>query len=345
MQTLTINQPDDMHIHLRDLHFLPKTVNDIARVFNRCVVMPNLETPVCTAHDAAQYKERILQALSPSLTLNPLMTLYLTDKTTPSVIEEAKASQVVHACKLYPQGATTHSDKGVTQISILYPALEMMEKLGVPLLVHGEVTDPNVDVFDREQRFIEEILAPLTQRFPNLKVVLEHITTKDAVDFVQSSSALIAATITPHHLMYNRNAMLVGGIKPHYYCLPILKRKSHQDALREAAISSNPKFFLGTDSAPHAKSTKETACGCAGVYSAHAALELYTQIFEDLGALDKLEAFSSHFGADFYNLPRNTKKVTLIKSPWVVPMNYPYGTDTLVPMAAGETLRWQIQTI
>jgi len=340
---LTLTRPDDWHLHVRDGAVLASVLPHTARQFGRAIIMPNLQPPVTTTAQALAYRKRILAALPVDADFSPLMTLYLTDNTTPDDIIEAHASQQVHAVKLYPAGATTHSDAGVTAISNTYATLEVMEKLGMPLLVHAEVTDPGVDVFDREKVFIDRHLEPLTVHFPALKVVLEHVTTRDGVDFVVNSADSVAATITVHHLLLNRNAMFSGGLQPHAYCLPVLKRETHRSALVEAAISGNSKFFLGTDSAPHAKERKESACGCAGIYTAHAALELYAQAFEEAGALDRLEGFASHFGADFYGLPRNTGTITLEKQDWQVPDSYPLGDSAVVPMFAGETLHWRIK--
>ena len=342
-ERLTILRPDDWHIHLRDGAVLSHTVADASRMFSRAIIMPNLVPPARNVEEAGQYRERILAAVPAGRSFEPLMTLYLTDQTTPDIIRTAKASGFVHAAKLYPAGATTNSDSGVTALEHIFPALETMAEVGMPLLVHGEVTHAEVDIFDREKRFIDEQLAALVQRFPTLKVVMEHITTADAVQFVESARAGVAATITPHHLLFNRNHMLVGGIKPHFYCLPILKRNTHQHALLQAATRGNPKFFLGTDSAPHAQHTKEAACGCAGCYSAFAAIELYAMAFEQEGALDKLEAFASHFGADFYGLPRNTETVTLAREGWQVPPQLPFGDTHVVPLCAGDTLTWRLQ--
>ena len=343
MQTLTLTQPDDWHLHLRDGAALAAVLPDTARQFARAIVMPNLKPPVTTTELAGAYRQRILAALPNKSRFEPLMTLYLTDNTAVQEIERAKASGFVHGLKLYPAGATTHSDAGVTQLSRCHAVFEAMQRLRVPLLVHGEVTDPQVDVFDRERVFIDTQLAPLLVRFPDLRVVLEHITTHDAVKFVLNSGPNIAATITAHHLLYNRNAMFAGGMRPHYYCLPVLKRETHREALVEAATSGNPKFFLGTDSAPHAKSAKESACGCAGMYTAHTALELYAEAFEKARALDKLEAFASFYGADFYGLPRNTAKITLEKTTWTVPPELPLGDGVLVPLRAGEKVGWKIK--
>jgi len=342
MHSLTITRPDDWHLHLRDGGALKAVLPDTARQFARAIVMPNLRPPVTTTALAIEYRERILNALPVSANFEPLMTLYLTDKTTAEEIERAKASGIVHGVKLYPAGATTNSDSGVTNLGHCVAALEAMEKLGVPLLTHAEVTDSDVDVFDRERVFIERNMIPLLNRFPNLKVVFEHITTQDAADFVLQSPSSVAATITAHHLLMNRNDMFKGGIQPHHYCLPILKREEHRVALVKAATSGNPKFFLGTDSAPHAKHTKEAACGCAGMYTAHTAMELYAEAFEAAGALDKLEGFASFYGADFYGLARNTEQVTLVKESWKVPSSLPYEGDVLVPLKADQMLGWKM---
>ena len=344
MQTLTIARPDDWHLHLRDGAALAAVLPDTARRFARAIVMPNLRPPVTTVEQALAYRDRILGGVPRRLTFTPLMTLYLTDNTPPAEIERARASGFVHAVKLYPAGATTNSDAGVTDLARCRATLAKMEALGVPLLVHGEVTDSAVDVFDREAVFIERVLAPLLKDFPALKLVLEHVTTQDGVDFVLTGGANVAATITAHHLLLNRNAIFQGGIRPHHYCLPVLKRERHRQALVAAAISGNPKFFLGTDSAPHGKSTKEAACGCAGCYTAHAGIELYAEAFEAAGALDKLEGFASHFGADFYGLPRNEERITLVKESWTVPAVLPYlDGDVLVPLRAGENVTWSLK--
>ncbi|WP_372872995.1 dihydroorotase [Shewanella sp.] len=341
MTQISLTRPDDWHIHLRDGDSLADTVRDAGRYMGRAIVMPNLVPPVTTTEAAIAYYERI-KAHSNSA-FEPLMVLYLTDKTSPDEIRAAKASGKVVAAKLYPAGATTNSDSGVTDVKNIYGVLKAMEEEGLLLLVHGEVTDSSIDIFDRERIFIENILAKVVADFPGLKIVLEHITTKDAVDFVMAASDKVAATITAHHLLYNRNHMLAGGIRPHFYCLPILKRNTHQQALLAAATSGSKKFFLGTDSAPHAKDKKEASCGCAGSYTAHAALELYAEAFEAEGALDKLEAFASFNGPDFYGLPRNADKVTLVKSPWQVPESYPLGGSTVVPIRAGETIGWKVE--
>jgi dihydroorotase len=343
MDTLTLIRPDDWHLHVRDGAALAAVIPHTAQQFARAIIMPNLKPPVTTTALALAYRERILAAVPADLSFEPLMTLYLTDNTPAAEIAQAKASGRIHAVKYYPAGATTHSDSGVTDIKKTYAALEAMQEHGVPLLVHGEVTDSSVDVFDREKVFIDAILAPLVQRFTSLKIVFEHITTRDAVDFVVSAPARIGATLTAHHLLYNRNAMFAGGIQPHYYCLPVLKRETHRAALLDAASSGNPKFFLGTDSAPHSQTSKESACGCAGIYTAHAALELYAEAFEQAGALDRLEAFASFHGPDFYGLPRNHGTVTLSKEQWQIPDAYPLGEERLIPLRAGAKMSWRIQ--
>lgn len=340
---ITITRPDDWHLHLRDGEALSAVLAHTARQFGRAIVMPNLKPPVTTVEQAAAYAKRIAAALPAGSSFEPLMTLYLTDNTPASEIAKAAVSGFVKAVKLYPAGATTNSDAGLTAIEKAYDALGEMERLGLPLLVHGEATDPQIDLFDREKVFIDTVLLPLTQRFPQLKVVMEHITTSDAAEFVANSPSTVAATITAHHLLYNRNAIFLGGVRPHWYCLPVLKRETHREALVAAAVSGNPKFFLGTDSAPHAKGAKEAACGCAGCYTAYAALELYAEAFEQVGALDKLEGFASFHGADWYGLPRNSGTVTLLKENWIVPADYPYITgDRIVPLRAGETLSWKM---
>jgi dihydroorotase len=341
MQQLTLTRPDDWHLHLRDGALMRSVLPDTARQFARAIIMPNLRPPVTTTEQAQAYRERILAALPQGMSFEPLMTLYLTGETSVEEIRKAKASGIVHAVKLYPAGATTNSDAGVTDIRKTYPALEEMQRCGMPLLVHGEVTSPDIDIFDREAVFIERVLEPLLKDLPDLRVVFEHITTKDATQFVASASDNIAATITAHHLLYNRNAILVGGIRPHYYCLPILKRETHREALIKTATSGSAKFFLGTDSAPHDQQAKETACGCAGCYIAHAAIELYAEAFEAADALDKLEGFASFHGADYYGLPRNTQKVTLRKEEWQVPATMGFGEHRLVPLRAGETMKWK----
>ena len=341
MQTLTLTRPDDWHLHLRDGALMASVLPDTARQFARAIVMPNLRPPVTSTEMAIAYRERILAALPAGMKFEPLMTLYLTNNTSAAEIKKAKASGIVHAVKLYPAGATTNSDAGVTDLRLTYAALEEMQACGMPLLVHGEVTDNDIDVFDREAMFIERVMQPLLKDMPELRVVFEHITTKDAAQFVASAADNIAATLTPQHLLYNRNAMLVGGIRPHFYCLPILKRETHREALVKAATSGSKKFFLGTDSAPHAQHTKENACGCAGCYSAHNAIELYAEAFEAAGALDKLEAFASFYGADYYGLPRNTDKVTLEKKEWQVPATVGFAEYQLVPLRAGEKMKWK----
>ncbi|MBI2308768.1 MAG: dihydroorotase [Rhodocyclales bacterium] len=340
---LTLTRPDDWHLHLRDGDALSTVLPHTARQFARAIVMPNLKPPVTTVAQAAAYRQRILAALPAGMAFEPLMTLYLTDNTPAAEIRAAVASGFVKAVKLYPAGATTNSDAGVTDLARCAAALAEMEKLGLPLLVHGEVTDPAVDLFDREAVFIEQVLSPLLKRHPGLRTVMEHITTKDAAEFVAEAGANVGATITAHHLLYNRNAIFQGGVRPHWYCLPVLKREVHRLALVRAATSGNPKFFLGTDSAPHARGAKEAACGCAGCYTAYAAMELYAEAFEAAGALDRLEAFASHFGPDFYRLPRNAGTITLEKRPQAVPDAYPYlAGEALVPLRAGETLAWSL---
>lgn len=339
---LKLIRPDDWHLHLRDDALMHSILPDTARQFARAIVMPNLRPPVTTTAQALEYRSRILAALPAGMTFEPLMTLYLTNNTAAEEIRRAKQSGAVHAVKLYPAGATTNSDAGVTDLRMTYAALEEMQRCGMPLLVHGEVTDPAVDVFDREAVFIERVLRPLLCDLPGLRVVFEHITTRDAAQFVSDAPDNIAATITAHHLLYNRNAMLVGGIRPHYYCLPVLKRETHREALVEAVTGGSKKFFLGTDSAPHAQHTKEAACGCAGCYTAHTAIELYAEAFEQARALDKLEAFASFYGADFYGLPRNTETITLRKEEWQVPATVGFGEHRLVPLRAGEMMKWKL---
>jgi len=342
MQQLTLTRPDDLHLHLRDGDLMRAVLPDTARQFARAIVMPNLRPPVTTTEQAVAYRECILKALPAGAKFEPLMTLYLTDITRAEEIKKAKASGVVQAVKLYPAGATTNSDAGVTDLRKTYAALEALQKLGMPLLVHGEVTNPDIDIFDREAVFIEREMQPLLKDLPNLRVVFEHITTREAAQFVASAGDNIAATLTPQHLLYNRNAMLAGGIRPHLYCLPILKREMHRAALVKAATSGSKKFFLGTDSAPHAQHTKESACGCAGCYTAHNAIELYAEAFEDAGALDKLEAFASFHGADYYGLPRNKETITLRREEWQVPASVGFGEHQLVPLRAGEKMKWQL---
>ncbi len=341
IKQLTITQPDDWHLHLRDEQALERTVADTARYFGRAIIMPNLHPPVTTTALAMRYRDRILTARPEGNSFEPLMTLYLTDKTSADEVQRAQDSGLIHAVKLYPAGATTNSDAGVTDLKHCAQALEAMQRLQMPLLVHGEVTNAEIDVFDREKVFIEKILIPLLKDYPELNVIFEHITTADAVDFVLSADSNIAATITPHHLLLNRNDLLVGGIHPHNYCLPVLKRNTHQQALIAAATSGNAKFFLGTDSAPHTQNTKENSCGCAGIYSSHAAIELYAEVFEAANSLDKLENFASHFGADFYQLPRNLKTITLTRSSWLVPDQYDFVNQFLIPMRAGQEIHWQ----
>jgi len=340
--TLTLVRPDDWHLHLRDGDALAAVVGATARVFGRAMVMPNLNPPVTTVAAAARYRERILAALPEGTPFAPLMTLYLTDNTPPEEIARAKASGFVQAVKYYPAGATTNSDSGVTDLARVYPVLSAMERHGVVLSLHGEVTGPGVDMFDRERLFVDSLLTAIVRDFPGLPVVLEHITTREAAAFVRESEAHIAATITPQHLLWSRNALFAGGIRPHYYCLPILKRETHRQALVAAATSGNPRFFLGTDLAPHAKGTKENACGCAGCYSAPLALELYAEAFEDAGALERLEGFASRFGADFYGVPRNVGTVTLARQAWDVPADYAFGAERIVPLRAGESVRWRL---
>jgi dihydroorotase len=340
---IEIRRPDDWHLHLRDGAAMAAVLPFTAARFARAIVMPNLKPPVTTTAAAAEYRARIVAALPAGASFTPLMTLYLTDNLDPAEIDRAKASGFVHACKLYPAGATTNADSGVTDIRRIDAVLSRMSDVGLPLLVHGEVTARNVDVFDRESRFIDEVLAPTIARFPRLRVVFEHITTRRAAEFVQSARAGVAATITPQHLLHNRNAIFEGGIRPHYYCLPILKTEPDREALLAAATSGDPRFFLGTDSAPHAQHTKENACGCAGMFSAHAGIELYAEAFEAAGRLDKLEGFASDFGADFYGLPRNGARIRLRKRAWTPPANYPMGDgNRLVPMRAGEPVAWEL---
>ncbi len=342
MSRVTLTRPDDWHVHLRDGESMRAVLPDTAQRFARAIVMPNLIPPVTTTALALAYRERIYSALPDSMTFEPLMTLYLTDNTTGAEIRRAKASGVVHAVKYYPAGATTHSDAGVTELIKCEEALAAMEECGLPLLVHGEVTFPSVDIFDREKLFIDRVLIPVLQKFSKLRVVFEHITTKEAVRFVVGSPPRVAATITAHHLLLNRNALFAGGIRPHHFCLPILKREDDRLALIEAATGGNPKFFLGTDSAPHARNTKEATCGCAGMYTAHAGIELYAEIFGAYNALEMLEGFASIFGPRFYGLPRNPDKITLLKEVWNVPKELPFHTEALVPFRAGGTVAWRI---
>ncbi len=343
MTQITMTRPDDWHLHLRDGAAMADVVAHSARVFGRAIVMPNLTPPVVTTDGALGYRRRILAALPAETTFEPLMTLYLTDRTPPAEIKMAVESGIVHGVKLYPAGATTNSEAGVTDIARVGEVLAVMAELGLPLQVHGEVTDPGVDLFDREAVFLERILAPIVEEHPGLKVVMEHVTTSEAVSFVENARDGVAATITPHHLLMNRNAIFSGGIRPHHYCLPVLKRERHRQALVRAATSGNARFFLGTDSAPHSVETKEAPCGCAGIYSAHAALELYAGVFEAAGALDRLEAFASFHGADYYQLPRNTGSITLVQKPWLVPPAYRFGESSLIPLSAGETVAWKIE--
>lgn len=342
-QELTLTRPDDWHVHLRDGDSLEQTTRDLSRYMGRAIVMPNLTPPICSVAQAEAYRARICAAMQKlPRQVEPLMVLYLTDNTSVADIQAAAASDIVYAAKLYPAGATTNSDSGVTNIAAMAPVFAAMESQGLPLLVHGEVTHDDVDIFDREKRFIDDTLTALVADFPGLKLVLEHITTADAAQFVASASSHVAATITAHHLLYNRNHMLVGGIRPHYYCLPILKRSRHQQALIEAATSGSPKFFLGTDSAPHPRNKKEAACGCAGCYTAHAAIELYAEAFEQANALDKLEAFASFYGPNFYGLPRNRDTITLQKKSWIAPTELMLGTTPLSPLRGGEPIHWSV---
>jgi dihydroorotase len=339
---LLLRRPDDWHLHLRDGPWLASVVTATARVFARAIIMPNLRPPVTTVTAAGAYRERILAALPRGTAFEPLMTLYLTDVTSPAEVAAARASGFVQAFKYYPAGATTHSESGVTQLARVYPALEAMEREGVVLAVHGEVTDPDVDMFDRERVFIERHLARVVRDFPALRIVVEHATTRDAVQFVRDAPPTVAATLTPQHLAYSRNALFAGGLRPHLYCLPILKREEHRRALVEAATSGNPKFFLGTDSAPHPQHVKESACCGAGCYSSPLALPLYAEVFEAAGALDRLEGFASVHGPRFYRLPVNEATVTLVREPWQVPGEYTFGPDKVVPLRAGETMRWKV---
>lgn len=343
MKTLTLTRPDDWHLHVRNGDVLKTVLPHTARQFARAIIMPNLKPPVTTVAQALAYREEILQAIPSGVDFTPLMTLYLTALTTSSEIKKAAESEHVYACKLYPAGATTNSDAGVGNIKAIYPLLEAMEKQDVPLLIHGEVTDEQVDIFDREHLFVETVLVDIHRQFPGLRIVVEHVTTREAVQFVQSAGDNVAATITPQHLLFNRNAILAGGIRPHHYCLPVIKREHHRLALVEAATSANPKFFLGTDSAPHLTSLKENACGCAGCYSAHAAIELYAEAFEQADALDKLEGFASFYGPDFYRLPRNSTTITLEKTSWRIPAAYGERGLSITPLKANEELGWKMQ--
>ncbi len=341
-ETLVITRPDDWHLHVRDGTELRDVLAYTARRFGRAIIMPNLKPPVTSTAAALAYRDRIFKALPAGSGFRPLMTLYLTNNSSAEEITKAKTSGHIYGVKLYPAGATTNSASGVTDLRNCTAALEKMAELDMPLLVHGEVTDPDVDIFGREQAFIERTLAPLVKRLPALRIVFEHITTRAAVDFVLAAGRHMAATITPHHLLYNRNALFQGGLRPHHYCLPVLKQEHDREALVKAAVSGNPKFFLGTDSAPHARAAKESACGCAGIFSAPAAIELYVEAFEQVGALDRLEAFASFHGADFYRLPRNQDKITLVKKTWALPESYPFGGHQLVPLRAGEKIHWTL---
>ena len=342
MTAITIRRPDDLHLHLRDGEPMRSVLPFTAARFARALIMPNLRPPVTTAEQALAYRQRILDALPAGMRFEPLMTLYLTDRTDPTEVDRAEASGCIVGFKLYPAGATTHSDAGVTDIHRVDAVLSRMEERDLVLEVHGEVTDPEVDVFDREARFIDEVLAPLAARFPRLRIVFEHITTRAAVEFVLGARSGIAATVTPQHLLMNRNALFAGGIRPHHYCLPVLKSQNDREALLGAVASGDRRFFLGTDSAPHARGAKETACGCAGIFSAHGAIELYAEAFDSVGALEHLEAFASEHGADFYRLPRNTGRLTLVKAPWEVPRSYPFGAEQIVPLRAGEHIGWRL---
>jgi dihydroorotase len=342
MRELSIRRPDDWHVHLRDGAGLASVAKFTAERFGRAIVMPNLKPPIVTVEQAAAYRGRIVQALPAQCRFEPLMTLYLTDATAPEEIERAAASGIVHGVKLYPAGATTHSEAGVTDIAKTYAVLERMQRVGLPLLVHGETTRPDIDVFDRETVFIDELLAPLVERFPRLKIVFEHITTARAAEFVAGARPGVAATITPQHLLHNRNAIFAGGIRPHFYCLPVLKRERDREVLVQAATSGSPKYFLGTDSAPHERSTKENACGCAGMFTAHAAIELYAEVFEAAGRLDRLEPFASHFGADFYGLARHDERITLVKECWKAADSYEFDGGAVVPYRAGESIAWRL---
>jgi dihydroorotase len=342
MSALRLQRPDDWHVHLRDGMALNAVAKFTAQRFGRAIIMPNLKPPITTTAMAAAYRSRIMAALANDSNFEPLLTLYLTASMPAAEIDRAKESGFVHGVKLYPAGATTHSDAGVRDVKHVYPVLARMEELGVPLLVHGETPDAKIDVFDKETHFIDTVLQPTIERFPKLRVVLEHITTQRAVQFVEGAREGVAATITPQHLLHNRNAIFAGGIRPHYYCLPILKRERDRQALVAAATGGSPRFFLGTDSAPHERSTKETSCGCAGMFTAHAAIELYAEVFEAAGRLDRLQGFASHFGADFYRLPRHEDTITLVKDPWVAPAAYEFGDGKLVPYRAGETIAWRL---
>ena len=342
MSRYTLTKPGDWHLHLRDGELLRRVLPDSARRFARAIVMPNLQPPITTTELAREYRDRILAALPEGSDFQPLMTLYLTDDTPAAEIVAAKASGFVQGVKWYPAGATTHSQLGVRDVTRCDPALAALEEQGLPLLVHAETTDPHVDIFDREAVFIDRQLTPVLRRFPGLRVVVEHVTTQQAVQFVRDASPLIGATITVHHLLLNRNALFEGGLRPHHYCRPVLKREQHRQAVLDAAVSGHPRFFLGTDSAPHLRRDKESGCGCAGIYTAHAALELYAEVFEQAAALDRLEAFASFHGADFYGLPRNTDQITLEKTAWVAPDSIPVGDDSVIPLRAGEAIPWRL---
>ena len=343
MKSITLIRPDDWHLHVRDDEVLKDIIPHTAARFGRAIIMPNLKPPVTTTAQAQAYQQRIQATVPSGINFTPLMTLYLTDNMQPSEIATAKQSGIIHAVKYYPAGATTNSDAGVTDLKKTYPVLERMQAQGIPLLLHGEVTDSNVDIFDREAVFIDTILQPLRKEFPELRIVLEHITTSQAVEFILSTPDTVAATITPQHLLFNRNDIFKGGIRPHYYCLPILKRERHREALVTAATSGNSKFFLGTDSAPHSQSAKESACGCAGIYSAHAAIELYAEAFEQNNALDMLEGFASKFGPKFYRLPVNTDTITLVKEAHQIEDYFPFANERIIPLKAGETIKWKLQ--
>lgn len=340
--TLSLTKPDDWHVHVRDGEMLRRVLPDTVRRFARAIIMPNLRPPIITTDLARQYRDRILSAVPGGLNFQPLMTLFLTAETYPSEIARAKASGVVYGVKWYPAGATTNAEYGVREITDCYAALEAMEEQGLPLLVHAETTDPDIDVFDREAVFLDRQLAPVIRRFPGLRVVVEHVTTRNGVQFVQNSSPRVGGTITAHHLLLNRNSLFDGGLRPHHYCRPVLKREPHRLALIAAATSGDSRFFLGTDSAPHPRRDKEAACGCAGIYTAHAAIELYAELFEQAGALDRLEHFASFHGADFYGLPRNSERITLVKQPWQVATAFGEGDDSVVPLRAGECVAWQL---
>ena len=344
MQTLKITRPDDFHLHLRDGAEMKSVIKDSARQFARAIIMPNLKPPVVTTDQAMAYRERILASLPDDKAFQPLMTLYLTDSTTPEEIDRARKSGHIHGVKYYPAGATTNSENGVTAIEKVYPVLEKMVELDMALLIHGEVTDADVDIMDREYVFIDRVLSKLVEQFKKLRIVFEHITTRQAVEFVKNGPDTLAATITPQHLLLNRDALYSNGdMNPHHYCLPVLKTEEHRQAVLEAAISGHSRFFLGTDSAPHGKIKKETDCGCAGIYSAHSAIELYTKVFDEAGCLDRLEAFASHFGADFYGLSRNKTKVTLVKQEWTIPATLPFADGQIVPFYAGKKCTWKLQ--